>query len=183
MNVYDFDGTIYAGESNRDLIFFTLNKHPFLVIKSLVSSLGLFIKYKFKKTSFERVKESMLSFVFKIDNYDRFIDLFVEKNINKIKKFYLENQKDDDVLLSASYDLWINKFAKKLGINNVISTKVDKDGKIIGKNCKGKEKVKRFKEFTNKEIKCAFGDRESDKYILNEAKEAYMVKGNKLVKY
>ena len=81
------------------------------------------------------------------------------------------------------HDLWINKFAKRLGIKNVISTNVNSNGKIIGKNCKGKEKVKRFKEFSNKSINCAYGDRESDKYILNEAKEAYMVRGNKLIKF
>ncbi len=183
MNVYDFDGTIYNGESNRDLILFTFKSHPFLVLFSLTKALVLYIKYKFKKVPFERVKETMLSFIFKIDNYDKLIDSFVEKNIKKIKSFYLDNKKDNDVLLSASYDLWINKFAKKLGIKNVISTNVNNNGKIIGKNCKGKEKVKRFKEFSNKSINCAYGDRESDKYILNEAKEAYMVRGNKLIKF
>ena len=33
MNIYDFDGTIYDGDSCRDIVKYGLKKHPILTLK------------------------------------------------------------------------------------------------------------------------------------------------------
>ena len=35
MNIYDFDGTIYNGDSCRDIVKYGLKKHPFITLKAL----------------------------------------------------------------------------------------------------------------------------------------------------
>jgi len=185
MNIYDFDNTIYDGNTNLDLIIYSFIRHPFKVSKSILLTFPLFIGYKLKKVTFIKLKETMLSFLFKINNLDEYLDCFVDKKMKNIKKWYLDNKKDNDTVMSASCEIWIIKFCNKLNIKNVISTKTDKNGKIIGKNCKGEEKVIRFNElFKNVEVNNAYSDSiKEDKPMFDIAKHAYIVKKNKLIKY
>ena len=66
MNIYDFDDTIYNGDTNRDILMYGFKKHPFLVLKALKKAKKLQNDYKRGVIEFERVKEAMLSFIFEI---------------------------------------------------------------------------------------------------------------------
>lgn len=184
MNIYDFDNTIYNGDTNKDLVIYALKKYPKLVIPCLKKARKLNKDYKNGLIEFERVKEALFAFIFQINNYPKFLNEFVSSHSKKIKSWYLTRRTEHDVIVSASYDLWINLFARYLGVRVVIATKVDSNGKIIGKNCKGPEKVRRVKEmFPSAIITTAYGDSETDKDILELASTAYVVEGNKLKSY
>ena len=184
MNIYDFDGTIYDGDSCKDLIIYGLKRYPKLTLKSLNKTIKLMKDYKANLIEFEIVKESLLSFIFKIDNYEDFIDEFVNINMKKIKPWYLSQKKEDDIIITASCDLWIDKFANKLGLKNIIATKIGKNGKLITKNCKGKEKVNRFRNQFSKLIPdSSYSDSKVDIPILEIAKKAFIVEGNKIIPY
>ena len=185
MNIYDFDNTIFDGDSSFKFFKYSLKRHSFLVLKSLIKSLKDCLKYIFGKSDLGNIKSTIFSFVKDIDNLDEYIDLFIIKNMSNIKKFYLDNQKDNDVIISASFEFIIKPFCEKLGIKNVIATKYDiHKGKIIGKNCKGKEKIVRFSEYYNKEdVECAYSDSLSDLPMFEIAKQAYLVEGNVLKRY
>ncbi len=184
MNIYDFDNTIYNGDTNVDLILYSFFRHPIIVLKSLFSVIVCYIKYKSKKISFEEVKEHMLSFLFKIKDLDSYLDKFVDKKIHNIKSWYRENHKDDDVVISASYNIWIEKFCKKLNIKNIIATTTNEKGKILGKNCSGEEKVKRLmEEFPDIKVNNAYSDSLDDVPMLKLANKSYLVKKNKLVEF
>lgn len=184
MNIYDFDNTIYNGDTNKDILLYSFKKHPFKVIKALNKTKKLERDYKRGLITFERVKEAMLSFLFEIDDLNGYIEKFVSSHMKNIKPWYLSRKTDYDIVISASYELWIIPFCKKLGIKYVLATKTDKDGHIIGKNCKGEEKVKRLAStIPNAQIITSYSDSESDLPILNLAKTAYVVEGNKLIPY
>lgn len=185
MNLYDFDGTIYDGESNKDLIMFAIKKHHLkLVIKALKKAKKLNRDYENNLINFENVKEAMLSFIFEIENYPQFINEFVDAHMKKIKPWYLSRKTENDIIVSASCDLWINVFARRLGIKNTICTKINSEGYIQGRNCKGDEKVRRIQQvLPNVQIISAFGDSEEDKYMLELAQTGYVVEGNKLKPY
>ena len=184
MNIYDFDNTIYNGDTNKDILLYSFTKHPFKVIKALKETKKLERDYKRGLITFERVKEAMLSFLFEIDDLDGYIEKFVSSHMKNIKPWYLSRKNDYDIVISASYELWIIPFCKKLGIRYVLATKTDKEGHIIGKNCKGEEKVKRLAStIPNAQIVTSYSDSESDLPILNLAKTAYVVEGNKLIPY
>lgn len=184
MNVYDFDNTIYDGDSTKDIIIYGLKKYPKLVFPILRQARKLNKDYKRNLIEFERVKEVMLSFIFKIENYPKFVNEFVESHMNKIKPFYMARKTENDVILSASYELWVSLFAKNLGVRMVIATKTDSDGKIIGRNCKGEEKLLRLSQtIPGVAIATAYSDSESDKPIMDLAAQGYVVEGNKLKAY
>ena len=184
MNIYDFDNTIYNGDTNKDILLYSFKKHPFKVIKALNKTKKLERDYKRGLITFERVKEAMLSFLFEIDDLNGYIEKFVCSHMKNIKPWYLSRKTDYDIVISASYELWIIPFCKKLGIKYVLATKTDKDGHIIGKNCKGEEKVKRLAStIPNAQIITSYSDSEIDLPILNIAKTAYVVEGNKLIPY
>ena len=185
MNIYDFDNTILKGDSSIKFIKYSLFKYPFNVSKSILKAFKEYIKSLFHQSNLTNIKSELFSFVKYINNFDDYINEFIIKNQKYVKKFYLEQKKDNDVIISASPEFLIKPFGKSLGIKNVIATQYDiKNGKIIGKNCKGEEKIKRFKEIYNiDKVLNAYSDSLSDKPMFNIAKQAYLVKGNKIIKY
>ena len=68
MNIYDFDGTIYNGDSCRDIVIYGLKKYPKKTFASLKKARELNKDYKSGLINFEQVKEAMLSFIFEIVN-------------------------------------------------------------------------------------------------------------------
>ncbi len=185
MNIYDFDNTIFRGDSSVKFIKYSFKKHPLLVIKCLPKTLKESFKYPFKKSDLGFIKSELFSFVKDIDDLDNYINNFILLNMKNIKKFYLEGKKENDTVISASFDFLIEPFCKKLGIKNVIATKYDiKKGKIIGKNCKGNEKVIRFKKIFPKElVRKAYSDSLSDIPMLELAEEAFLVKDEEIIPY
>lgn len=184
MNIYDFDDTIYDGDTTFEMIGYSLLRHPFKVLRSFFTSIKYYIGYKRNKNSYEMFKEVLFSFLFKIDNQEKYIDNFIETRKHKIKKWYLDNKKENDLVISGSYELWIIPFCNKIGIKYAMGTKTDKNGKIIDKNCKHEEKVRRInKEYKNITINEAYSDSLTDIPMLELAKKPFIVKGNKLIPY
>lgn len=185
MNIYDFDDTIFDGDSSVRFIKYSFIHHPFLVTFSIIKSLKEVIKYIFKRSDVGSIKSVMFSFVKYIENLDEYMNDYVLKNQSRIKKFYLEQKRNDDVIISASFDFIVRPFCEKLGIKHIIATKYDtKKGCIIGNNCKGKEKIRRFNEiFKNKKVTKAYSDSLSDIPMFEIAKQAYLVKGENLISY
>lgn len=185
MNIYDFDDTIFSGDSSVKFVGYSLVRHPFLVFWSFIKSIKEGIKYLFKKSDFGLIKSEIFSFVKHIKNLDEYMNDYVLKHQKDIKKFYLEQKKDNDVVISASFDFIVRPFCEVLGIKYIICTEFDvKKGKIIGKNCKGKEKIVRFKKiFKNPKVDNAYSDSLSDIPMFEIAKQGYVVKGDKLIPY
>ncbi len=181
MNLYDFDNTIFKGDSSIKFIKYSLIRHPLIVSNSLIKAFLVVITHG----NLTKVKDKLFSFVAKINNIDEYLNKFILKNMKNIKKFYLEQKEDSDVIISASPRFLIEPFCNLLGIKNVIATEYDiKKGKIIGNNCKGEEKVKRFhKLYKDSKVNKAYSDSYSDIPMLNLAKEAYIVKGENLILY
>ncbi len=185
MNIYDFDNTILKGDSSIKFIKYSLIRHPLLVIKSFLKAFKECVKLLFKKSNLGLIKSELFSFVKNLNDFDNYINNFIIKNQRYVKNFYLEQQSDNDVVISASFDFIIIPFCKSLGIKNIIATKYDvKKGHIIGNNCKGEEKVKRFHELYPKAlVKNAYSDSLSDIPMFNLAKNAYLVKDDELILY
>ena len=183
-NIYDFDDTIYKGDTFIDLLKYSFLRHPFLLLNSIFNTIPLYFKYKKNSIPFERVKETLLSFLFKINNKDKYIKKFINSKKGNIKTWYINNQKENDIIISASYEIWIKPFCNEIGIKNVIATKTDNIGNIIGKNCKREEKVRRLnEEFPNIVIDESYSDSQTDIPMLEVAKKAFVVEDDILVPY
>ena len=182
VNVYDFDGTIYNGDSSVDIYFFLLKRYPKLIAYFPKQMLGI-VKYKLHLSSKEEMKEMNFSFLEGVRTDKTFIDDFWKQNQNKIKEWYLNQKRKDDVIISASPEFLLKPICDILGIDNLIATKVElSSGKFLSKNCQGAEKVVRFKEsFSKAEIETFYSDSKSDTYMAKLATKAFLIKKNRII--
>lgn len=185
MIIYDFDETIYDGDSSVDFYKYCFNRKPFSALKSLLVTIFYLPHYFFKIISFGELKEKLFKFVIKFNDLEAMVEDFWDENENKIKKWYLDQHHENDVVISASFDFIIKPICHRLNIKHVIGTKYNlKNGKIIDSNCSGKEKILRFEEkFPNKKMKQAYSDSKKDLPILEHAKEGFVVIKDKIIPY
>ena len=180
MNVYDFDGTIYDGDSTVDLVKFVLKKNPLRFYKLPFAALRI-LGYYLHLTDKAFAKTGIYRFIAGIPDAENVIEEFWNQNIQKIYPWYLAQQKPDDVIISASPMFEIGVICRKLGIQNVIASEVDlKTGKPTGINNDGPHKVTHFYErFPGAVIDEFYSDSRHDKYLAEHAKKAFFIRGGK----
>ena len=180
MNIYDFDKTIYDGDSSIDFIkyCFKVNKKSLLILPRFIL---LSFLYLIKFCEKEQLKSSFFKVIIYFDNIDKLVEDFWKINEHKIKKFYKKKKKKSDIVISASPEFLLKPIAKKYQFT-IIATKVDLEtGNVIGKNCYGSEKVTRLKEYGINNFKNFYSDSLSDTPLANIANNAYIIKGEKQI--
>lgn len=180
INIYDFDKTIYDGDSSIDFYKYCLSKNKKCLL-IIPNTLIQFVLYKCGIVSKEKFKSSFFSFIKYFDNIESEAELFWNINLKKIKKFYLENRKTTDYIISASPEFLLKPISKKLNFN-LIATDIDlKTGLLKGKNCYGIEKLKRLEEHGINECNEFYSDSKSDMPLRKIAKKGYIVKKNEII--
>ena len=179
MNVYDFDGTIYDGDSTKDFYRYCLRRHP-AIIRFLPAQLYGVIGGKIGLFDRTEMKERFLSFLRDVTPED--VESFWALNIKNIRGWYLDVKMDDDVVISASPEFLIRPACDILGIHDLIASNVDPGtGKFTGENCKGEEKVRRFKEkYGNVAIDDFYSDSEHDLPLKDLSNRSFKVKGDRI---
>lgn len=184
MNVYDFDHTIYNGDSTIDFYFFCLIHHPKLIFRlptQLFSALQYILK-RIDKTSF---KQTFFCFLQDLDTIENDIEIFWDVNQNKIKQWYIEQQEETDLIISASPYFLLKPLCDRLKIHHLLASFIDtKTGQFLSRNCYGFEKVFRYRELYNQEpIHKFYSDSISDQPMADISKEAFIVKKNTIKKW
>jgi len=184
MNVYDFDKTIYAGDSTLDFYMYCLKKYPKIVFylppqlwAALLYVMGVYSKVRFKETFY--------SFLYSLNDIDGVIDGFWASHEHKIQEWYKKQRHGSDVVISASPEFLLKPICEKLGIKILIASKVHKaTGRYDGENCYGQNKVERLnceiKEFVIDEF---YSDSLSDAPLANLAKQSYHVDGETIISW
>ena len=181
MNVYDFDDTIYEGDSTVDFFFYCLKGKP-SIAKYMPRQIFGAIRYVFKQITKEEVKEIFFSFLTELSEPERYVKEFWDVNEGKIKEWYLKQKRDDDMIISASPQFLIEPMGERLKIRKVIASPVDiYTGKFLGNNCKGNEKVRRLYEYMpNVVVEEFYSDSHSDLAMAKIAQKSFLVQGNVL---
>lgn len=182
MNAYDFDNTVFYGDSTARFYRFSLRRHPMILFKA-PSLLRAFVRfYIAKKGSKTEFKQTMYRFLTCIPDIDSEVEAFWERNAARIKPFYLKQKRRDDVIISASPEFLLSPVCRRLKVGCLIASDVDKHtGVYAGVNCHGKEKVRRFCEhFGTVEPDEFYSDSHSDDPMAEISKKAYMVKKDKI---
>lgn len=184
-DLYDFDGTIYDGDSGVDLVLFAIRKKP-IVILYLLKSIKMVVLYLLKLRTKEEVKSKLFSFLQEFPDTDEFVREFWQCHEKKIKQFWKKKKTHRrDIIISASGYFWLKPFADKYNVKDLFATDINpKTGEVSGNNCHGKEKVKLFYDkYPNAEIKKMYTDSINDLPLIEEAKEGFLVKRNKIYSY
>lgn len=184
MNVYDFDNTIYDGESVVDFYVYLLKKNLRLI--GVMPKMMYFLaKYKMCRiTEDELIKNAekyAAKYFVNCVNLEKEIKDFWDKNQHKIKKFYIENKRPDDIILSAGVDFQLEEICKRLGIKNVIASHFDTKTGKISRLCFGENKLKIFRQnFPDTVIDEFYTDSMNDKSMFAISKRVFIVKGNRV---
>lgn len=181
MNVYDFDGTIYDGDSTLDFYKHCLKSHPCIMLL-LPKQFYSFVLYKLNRVDKTQFKETFFCFLKKMADVDDAVFKFWDLHESKIKTWYKAQQQQDDVIISASPEFLLKEICKRLNIELLLASQIEKNtGVFSGKNCYGKEKVNRFYQtFPEMKIDNFYSDSYSDLPMAKIAEQAYIVRKNEI---
>jgi len=181
INAYDFDETIYDGDSSVDFYFYSL-KHNKKVLLVLPKQLYGVILYKLKLIDKTKMKEHIFSFLKYIKDVDMLVNTFWNEKYKNIKKWYLDQKEESDVIISASPEFLLKPLEHKLKVTVIASIVDKKTGKFLSKNCHDYEKIKRYEKIFKKKIKEFYSDSiKADYPMFLYASKAILVKKDELI--
>ncbi|MCL1913917.1 MAG: haloacid dehalogenase-like hydrolase [Eubacteriaceae bacterium] len=177
MNIYDFDKTIYAGNSSVDFFLYCFKRkpNPLLFIRAVGASVS-FLLTRDK----EKYKTRLFMFMKDYNDPDELLSAFWDVHLGKIYDWYLAQRSDDDIIISAAPEFILAEVSRRLGFL-LIATPSDKEtGRITGNNCYGSEKYRRLVDETGiTSCEEFYSDHKSDLPLAKIAKRAFLVtKGN-----
>ncbi len=180
MNVYDFDGTIFRGDSSFAFYGFVLRRHP-TIARCWPAQALAFLRYTFGRINKTEMKEWLFSFLRYIDGSAE-ADLFWKHGIKRIEPWYMIQRKPDDLIISASPEFLLRPVCNCLGVHALLASKVDlQTGKFNGKNCHGEEKVRRYREcFGEVKPGSFYSDSRSDDPMAKLSNKAFFVRKGRI---
>lgn len=179
MNVYDFDKTISNADCTASFIKYCSMRWPRVLltlpgtaIYSIGMATGLVPKTRFK--------QYMYRFLRHIPDIEQAVEDFWNSNTCTIRQWYLDQQKPDDLVISASPEFLLRPICQKHGISNLICSQVNPlIGQYSGENCHGQAKVDKYIELYGPEAPDSFySDSYNDEPMARFARFAYFVRGN-----
>lgn len=185
MNVYDFDNTIYDGESALDFFFYYIKKTPWLV-KYIPKVFHALFKYKLGRITAEQALDNygflVEDYFAKIDDPVADAEDFWNKHEKNIKPFYAKLHRDDDVIITASPEYSVKIICERLGISSCIGSVIDFENCKITRLCMRRFKIPAFLEaFPDAHIENFYTDSEkNDAPLIEMADHAFIVKGSKI---
>lgn len=179
MNVYDFDQTVFNPDCSFCFFLYSLRHHPRAVSTALpVAFWQLLLFLKNGKKDAKKLKEALFSYLNRIDDVLGLVDSFWEENFSRIEPWYLEQKRDDDLIISASPAFLLEPAAEKLGVRLLATPMNPYTGKIHGKNCHDQEKLRRFREkYAEAAVEEFYSDSLSDAPMAEIAHRAFLVVG------
>ncbi|MBR1677181.1 MAG: HAD-IB family phosphatase [Clostridia bacterium] len=179
MNAYDFDDTILSGDTE---VYFW--KYIFGNFKKALPYKEQAYKYRKLqqegKCSREISRPVIYRFLKEFDDISEVVTKFWALHEKFIKPWYALAYEKTDVIISGTPLFLLKPIMQKLGIKNVIATKMDeRTGELDGLWNYGEEKVRRFKEiYGDIRPEKFYSDSISDLPMARLAKEAFIVRND-----
>ncbi len=178
INVYDFDNTIYRGDSSFDFFRHCAAKYP-RVLLCAVGSLPRFLGMALGLTEKTRAKERFYRYLRHVPEVTEEVDRFWLTHDKNLKDWYFAQKKTDDLVISASPVFLLEPLMRRLNLRFIASRVDPKTGLYDGANCHGEEKVRRMRElYPDVQIDLFYSDSLNDTPLARIAQEAFMVKGD-----
>ena len=196
--VYDFDKTIYGGESGTNFFTYYLRNYPLKGLLFGLTYLKEVLFYLIKITDLKRLKERFFIFLESHSNeeieniVDGFWKEYGKKMYSWTQEELRENRKEADMVIvtSATPLFLLERLIPEMGYDMVFGTEFKGDGKekfaaeIKGENNKGMEKVRKLDKWAKEnnieyEIIKFYSDSLADKPLYDIAEKKYWIKKGK----
>lgn len=193
--IFDLDGTITRSDTLIPFLAGCLFRFPRLRARMLLLPFDA-MRFALGRTTAGAFKEKLLRAAIgglPVEAVNRWAQTYASRVVSSgcrvsTLKLIKEHQEHGDrlILLSASPSLYVRLIGQALGISETIATEVEiknghYTGALITPNCAGHEKLRRIREhlgtdkYSGKTL--AFGDRESDRPLLEWVDEGWLIRG------
>ena len=119
MNVYDFDNTIYDGETLVDFILYYVRTDP-RIWRYVPKLLVIAFKDTFHLFTVAQALEAYASFLegyyTKVEHIEEDVVKFWDGHMHKIKPWYAKVQREDDIIVSGTTDFLLDEVMRRLGV-------------------------------------------------------------------
>lgn len=186
MNAYDFDDTIYEGQSAVDFLLDYIKSNPKLMaaLPSIVKTVVLYKRQKIVLDEFLEKYAQTCQEYFERNHVDLrdFVKDFWDKNEHKVKSFYSEIQREDDLIITASPRFLMEEICNRLGVKNLIASEFNPTTGETGRACFREEKLSLFHEnFPEIEtLEAFYTDSLNDKFMFPISQKVFLVDGEEI---
>ena len=166
MDVYDFDGTLYQGDSTRDFLFWCLRRYPRIAVTLPRSGAFAVACYRFRLVEKTRFKAALYRFLTFVPDIER-----------EVERFWVScSPNPGDLVISAGPEFLLRGVCEQRGLELVASRVDPHTGRVLGPNCSNAEKVVRFRQqFGDMPIERFYSDSRNDDPLAKIAREAFLV--------
>ena len=180
MKVFDFDNTIYRGESSIDLAVYMIrnNKKIILYLPMIFTNL---VKYKLCMIGRREMETILNDFCQAVmedkDDIPGIIERFWQTHAHKLNKGILKLIGPEDIIITAGPDILINGIRDRLNTDHIISSEVDLDGRCFTYLNFKDNKLKRYRElYGDRPIDVFYTDSYNDRALMEISERVYLVK-------
>ena len=180
MKVFDFDSTIYRGESPVDFTFYMI-RHNRKIIRYVPTILITLAGYKMHLIKKEKLESLSNEFIGKVlddpDSLSEFVSQFWATHAHKLNKDIVKLIGSGDVIITASPSFLINGVSGLLNTKHILGTEIDlKQKKLVWYNF-GDNKVERYRSiYGYLQIDAFYTDSFYDEYLMGISREVYIVR-------
>lgn len=188
IDVYDFDGTIYDGDSTVDFTRFCLRRHPSLLL-ALPRFAWICLRLAAGRAGLREMKSVLFSEMARRFSLEDEARQFWQqpKTRAKLGAWFETTPRDVPIVIaSASPEFELRYAAALLGVETLIGTRCDTaTGLLTGPNCKGEEKLRRMEEAVGPyTIRAMYTDSvKSDGPLLRKAQQGYILRHGAVSRY
>lgn len=184
VNVFDFDNTLYRGESSVDLALYMIknNKKIILYLPKIFYNL---VKYKLcmveKSKMITAINDFLQNVLRSKEELLGAIDGFWANNRHKLNVNMLKRINSNDVIITAGPDFLLNGIRDMLNTDNILCSSVDTETMKVRYLNFGSSKAKYYKKkYGSKRIDCFYTDSYNDKALMELSERVYLVKNGRL---
>ncbi len=188
IDVYDFDGTIYDGDSTADFTLWCLRRHPSLLLV-LPRFAWTALRLALGRVGLRELKSVLFSEMARRFSLEEEARRFWDspKTQKNLGVWFKATPRDVPIVIaSASPEFELRHAAALLGVQTLIGTRCDTEtGLLTGPNCKGEEKLRRIEEAVGPyTIRAMYTDSvKSDGPLLRAAQEGYILRHGQVSRF
>ena len=180
-NAYDFDKTIYDGDTTAGYYWYCVRRRPFLIL--CLPAIGLGHMLRICGVKREKCKRFYYCFFRFAKDPVQWAEAFWDKEMGKIKPWYLAQKQKSDIVLTESPEFLIAPIMRRLGIERYFATEMDPKTAVHKTLCcRGEEKVRRLRErYPDVCIEEFYSDSQADAPMARVAKRSFLIVGNEIL--
>ena len=180
MKVFDFDNTLYRGESAVDFALFMIRYKPRIILW-LPKIFWNLLKYKLclirqdnMEAQIDRFLQSCLP---DPDTVHRLVRQFWKQHLHKLNAGLIRKIGKDDAIITAGPSFLLDPIQKRLGTSNLLCSEVDLSGKHVLYLNFGSRKVQRYRaRFGSAALHVFYTDSYNDRALMDIAESVYLVR-------